>query len=140
MTGRLPRDVNTIDQPMKVAPKTEPLRDVSPSFSRTFPPHSLTLLRVTATPAEGTAPWEVRIECESHHDAEALADRLEAEGYGVLRRFRYVIAGTATREEAEALAARLHGEVEPSSAYVWESAPQNPFVVFGGLGGAGTPL
>jgi len=90
--------------------------------------------------AEGTAPWEVRIECESHHDAEALADRLEAEGYGVLRRFRYVIAGTATREEAEALAARLHGEVEPSSAYVWESAPQNPFVVFGGLGGAGTPL
>jgi alpha-L-arabinofuranosidase len=47
-----PRDVNTIDQPTKIAPKTEPLRDLSPSFSRTFPPHSLTLLRLTVTPAE----------------------------------------------------------------------------------------
>jgi hypothetical protein len=82
----------------------------------------------------------VRIECESHADAQALAERLEAEGYGVVRRFRYLLAGTATREEADALAARLHGEVEPSSAYVWENAPQNPFVIFGGLGGAGTPL
>src|SRR5205085_11715175 len=90
--------------------------------------------------AEGRAPWEVRIECKSRDDAAELAAQLEAEGYGVARRFRYVIAGTATREEAEELAARVHGEVEPSSAYVWESAPQNPFVVFGGLGGAGTPL
>jgi hypothetical protein len=90
--------------------------------------------------AEGTAPWEVHVECESHREAEALAERLEAEGYGVLRRFRYLIVGTATREEAEALAARLHGDVEPSSALVWESVPQNPFIVFGGLGGTGTPL
>lgn len=89
---------------------------------------------------EGIAPWEVRIECPSRRDAEELAERLEAEGYGVLRRFRYLIVGTATREEAEELAARLHGEVEPSSAYVWESVPQNPFIVFGGLGGTGTPL
>jgi hypothetical protein len=89
---------------------------------------------------EGIAPWEVRVECESHHDATALADRLEGEGYGVVRRFRYLIVGAATREEAEALAERLHGEVEPSSAYVWENVPQNPFVVFGGLGGSGTPL
>jgi hypothetical protein len=89
---------------------------------------------------EGIAPWEVRVECESHHDATALADRLEKEGYGVVRRFRYVIVGAETKEEADALAARLHGEVEPSSAYVWENVPQNPFVVFGGLGGSGTPL
>jgi hypothetical protein len=89
---------------------------------------------------EGIAPWEVRVECDSRAEAEALADRLEAEGYGVLRRFRYLIVGTGTREEAEALADRLHGEVEPSSAFVWENVPQNPFVVFGGLGGTGTPL
>ena len=89
---------------------------------------------------EGIAPWEVRVECESHHDATALADRLEGEGYGVVRRFRYLIVGAATKEEADALAERLHGEVEPSSAYVWENVPQNPFVVFGGLGGSGTPL
>jgi hypothetical protein len=89
---------------------------------------------------EGIAPWEVRVECDSRRQAEELAEQLEAEGYGVLRRFRYLIVGTETREEAEALAERLHGEVEPSSAYVWENVPQNPFVVFGGLGGAGTPL
>ena len=89
---------------------------------------------------EGIAPWEVRVECASRVEAEELADQLQAEGYGVLRRFRYLVVGTDTREDAEALAERLHGEVEPSSAYVWENAPQNPFVVFGGLGGSGTPL
>jgi hypothetical protein len=89
---------------------------------------------------EGVAPWEVRVELESHHDAAELADRLEGEGYGVVRRFRYLVVGAATKEEADELAARLHGEVEFSSAYVWETVPQNPFVVFGGLGGAGTPL
>jgi hypothetical protein len=89
---------------------------------------------------EGIAPWEVRVEFESHRQAEDVADQLEAEGYGVLRRFRYLVVGTDTRDDAEALAKRLHGEVEPSSAYVWENVPQNPFVVFGGLGGTGTPL
>jgi hypothetical protein len=89
---------------------------------------------------EGVAPWEVRVECKSHREAEELAERLEAEGYGVVRRWRYLITGAASREEAEALAERLHGEVEFSSAYVWETVPQNPFVVFGGLGGTGTPL
>jgi hypothetical protein len=89
---------------------------------------------------EGIAPWEVRVELDSHHDAAELAGRLEGEGYGVVRRFRYLLVGAATKEEADELAARLHGEVEPSSAYVWENVPQNPFVVFGGLGGSGTPL
>jgi hypothetical protein len=90
--------------------------------------------------AEGRAPWEVRIECRSRDEAAELAARLEAEGYGVARRFRYVIAGTATQDEAEKLAQRLHGEVEPSSQLVWEAIPQNPFVIFGGIGGSGTPL
>jgi hypothetical protein len=89
---------------------------------------------------EGVAPWEVRVECESHREAEKLAERLEADGYGVVRRWKYLIVGATTNEEADQLAARLHGEVEPSSAYVWENVPQNPFVVFGGLGGSGTPL
>jgi hypothetical protein len=89
---------------------------------------------------EGIAPWEVHVELDSHHVARELADRLENEGYGVVRRFRYLLVGATTKEEADELAARLHGEVEPSSAYVWENVPQNPFVVFGGLGGTGTPL
>jgi hypothetical protein len=88
----------------------------------------------------GYAPWEVRIPCRSHAEAKELAVRLEADGYGVVRRWSYVIAGTATREEAEELARSLHGEVEPGGELVWEAAPQNPFAVFGGLGGAGTPI
>ena len=88
----------------------------------------------------GYAPWEVRIPCRSHAEAKELALRLEADGYGVVRRWSYVIAGTTTREQAEELARSLHGEVEPGGELVWEAAPQNPFAVFGGLGSAGTPL
>jgi hypothetical protein len=84
---------------------------------------------------EGYAPWEVRIERESVDEARELADQLEKEGYGVVRRAHYVIAGTATKEDAEALAARLHGEVEPGGELVYEVTPQNPFAIFGGLGG-----
>ena len=84
--------------------------------------------------ARGYAPWEVRVECDSVAEARALADQLEDEGYGVVRGFRYVIAGTATREEAKRLARRVHGEVEPGGELVWEVTPQNPFAVFGGLG------
>jgi hypothetical protein len=83
---------------------------------------------------EGYAPWEVRVECGSHHEAKALADRLEQEGYKPVRRFRYLIVGTATKDDAEALAARLHGEVELGGEVVWEEMPQDPFAVFGGLG------
>lgn len=90
--------------------------------------------------ADGYAPWEVRVECASHAAASDLADRLEAEGYGVVRRWTYVIAGTATREDAEALAARVHGDVEAGGELVWETAPGNPFAVFGGMGGSGAPV
>jgi hypothetical protein len=90
--------------------------------------------------AAGYAPWEVRIPCRSHDAARELADRLEEEGYGVVRRWSYVIAGTATRGEAQELARRLHGEVEPGGELVWEATPGNPFAIFGGLGGTGTPL
>ena len=51
-----------------------------------------------------------------------------------------MIDGSASREEAEELATRLHGEVEPGGELVWEASPGNPFAVFGGLGGDGTPL
>lgn len=85
--------------------------------------------------ARGFAPWEVRVECASHDEADQLADSLETEGYEVERRWTYLVVGVATREEAEALAARVHGEVEAGGELVWEVMPQNPFAVFGGLGG-----
>jgi hypothetical protein len=85
--------------------------------------------------AAGYAPWEVRIPCRSHHEARELAARLEAEGYSVVRRWSYVIAGVGSQQEARELAARLHGEAEPGGELVWEVTPGNPFAVFGGLGG-----
>ncbi len=90
--------------------------------------------------AEGYAPWEVRIQCADHHAARELADRLDREGYGVVRRWTYVIAGCASRKQAQELAERLHGEVEPGGELVWETAPGNPFAVFGGLGDSGGPI
>jgi alpha-L-arabinofuranosidase len=43
-----PADVNTIANPTKVAPQEEPLTNAAAVFTRTFPAHSVTLLRFTA--------------------------------------------------------------------------------------------
>jgi hypothetical protein len=88
----------------------------------------------------GHAPWEVRVEAGSPHEAEELARRLKDEGYGVLRRHTYVLVGASSEEEAQDLANRLHGEAEASGELVYETLPQNPFAIFGGLGGSGTPI
>ena len=88
----------------------------------------------------GHAPWEVRVEAGSPHEAEELARRLHDEGYGVLRRHTYVLVGASSEEEADDLAKRLHGEAEASGELVYETLPQNPFAIFGGLGGSGTPI
>jgi hypothetical protein len=85
--------------------------------------------------ARGYAPWEVRVECESTEEAERLAKELEGRGYGIARTFRYVVAGTDSEEDARQLARELHGTAEPGGELVWEVTPQNPFAVFGGLGG-----
>ncbi|MBA3736614.1 MAG: hypothetical protein H0W90_15725 [Actinobacteria bacterium] len=83
----------------------------------------------------GYAPWEVRVEAKSLREAHDLAEQLRSEGYDVSRTFTYIIAGAGSREEAAELARRVHGEVEPGGELVYEVQPQNPFAVFGGLGG-----
>jgi hypothetical protein len=88
----------------------------------------------------GHAPWEVRVELPSHAAARELADTLEQEGYSVERRWRYLIVGASSEEDAKALATRIHGEAEPGGSLVWETVPGNPFAIFGGLGGSGTPI
>lgn len=87
----------------------------------------------------GHAPWEVRVDCGSRHAAGTLAEELEGEGYKPVRQWSFLIVGCASREDADALAARVHGTVEPGGELVWETMPGNPFAIFGGLGGAGTP-
>jgi len=82
----------------------------------------------------GYAPWEVRVESATQDEARDLAERLEAEGYRPERRFHYLVVGAASREDAERLAERLHGEVEPGGELVWEANPTNPFAIFGGMG------
>jgi len=51
-----------------------------------------------------------------------------------------MIAGASTKEEDEALAQRVHGEVEPGGNLIWETVPGNPFSIFGGMGSSGTPV
>jgi len=84
--------------------------------------------------AQGFAAWEVRVTCASHDEAEALAERLEAEGYAPVRRWRYLVIGCDTEEDARALAERLHGEVEVGGALVWnellDSNVVRPFTIF----------
>jgi alpha-L-arabinofuranosidase len=43
-----PQDENTLDQPTKVAPVTEKLEGAAAAFKRTFPPWSVTVLRLKA--------------------------------------------------------------------------------------------
>jgi hypothetical protein len=85
--------------------------------------------------ARGYAPWEVRVELDSLDEADKLADQLRGEGFDVSRTFKYVVAGTADRQQAVELAKRVHGHVEPGGELVYEVQPSNPFAVFGGLGG-----
>ncbi len=47
-----PKAVNTVDQPTNIAPKQDKVADASPSFRRTFPPYSFTILRLNAAPKE----------------------------------------------------------------------------------------
>jgi hypothetical protein len=93
---------------------------------------------------QGYAEWEVRIDLPSHRDAVKLADRLEAEGITpIVRRWKYLLIGTETDEDARELAERIRPDVpagttvqaEPSSAIGWELTGNNPWgTLFGGFG------
>jgi hypothetical protein len=91
----------------------------------------------------GYADWEVRIDLPTHDDAVELAERLEAEGITpIVRRWKYLLIGTATEDDARRLAERMRTEApeatgvkaEPSYTVVWELTANNPFSMFGGLG------
>jgi len=92
--------------------------------------------------ATGLAEWEVRIDLASHHDAIAMAEGLDKDGFAhVVRRWKFLLVGTADRDDADALAQRLKTELpagatvhaEPGSGMAWQLMPRNPFAVFGGL-------
>ena len=88
---------------------------------------------------QGYPEWEVRLGLPSHHDARALAEQLEGEGIPVTRRWRYVLVGAETEDDARALARRLREEspadteliVEANGQEVWRE--MHPYTFLGGL-------
>jgi hypothetical protein len=60
---------------------------------------------------EGRFDWEVVVHLPARDAAVELSARLAAEGIPAMRRWRYVVAGTVTEEEALELADRLRLEL-----------------------------
>jgi len=86
----------------------------------------------------GYAEWEVRLDLASHGDAVDLAEKLEAEGIPVTRRWTYLLVGAASSDDANELAERLRTEgpagmkvqVQPGGEMVWEAAPRRSRIFY----------
>lgn len=63
----------------------------------------------------GEYPWEVVIELPHIRDTHKLADQLRDESLPVKRRFRYLLVGADTEDDAIELGKRLEGEVPEGS-------------------------
>lgn len=77
--------------------------------------------------AAGQAGWEVRVELPSHRRAVELAERLQAEGRPVIRRWKYLIVGANNEDDASALAEAIGQEI-PAKTSVRTLAV--PFIYF----------
>jgi hypothetical protein len=88
------------------------------------------------------APFEVRVDLPSRHDAVRFEELLRAEGLPAVRRWKYLVLGAADEDDARALATRIEGEapagsavtVEGSGSLAYAERPANPYAIFGGLG------
>ncbi len=82
--------------------------------------------------ATGHARWEVRVELPSHHDAVALAERLQAEGRSVIRRWKFLVLGANDEDDARDLARVIRQEAPAAvSVEVQETGPLLPFAQYG---------
>ena len=81
--------------------------------------------------AAGSAMWQARVELESHRDAVALAHKLQGEGYPVVRRWKFLVAGANNEDEAQALAEHIRQEAPPGATVCAEPAGVRlPFIAF----------
>jgi hypothetical protein len=85
----------------------------------------------------GEFPWEVVIDVPHVRETIPLAKKLREEGLPVKRRFRYLLIGADTEDDAVELGKRLEGEV-PDDAHVGirgnpEDMPLPQFVQLGSL-------
>jgi hypothetical protein len=91
----------------------------------------------------GHPEYEVRADLTSRHEAVRFAECLREDGIQAVRRWKYVLIGAASEDDANVLAQRMREEAPPSSKVAvegtWSEAyaerPPNPFAVLGGLGG-----
>jgi hypothetical protein len=92
---------------------------------------------------QGWAEFEVRAELPSHKATVEFADRLEAEGLPVVRRWKFIVIGANNEDEATALAERIQSEAPPgtkvhaegSGNLAWQAGRGGRFAWLGGLGG-----
>jgi hypothetical protein len=99
--------------------------------------------------AQGFPDFEVRVRCPSRQDAQRLAAQLGSEGIANVHRWHFVVVGAPDEDSANALAERIRTEAPRGSEVTAETSVQeitaeapevatpynNPFAVFGGLGG-----
>ena len=82
--------------------------------------------------ATGRAQFEVRVELPSHHAAVALADRLQAEGRPVIRRWKFLVLGANDSDDARDLAQVIKQEAPAgATVQVEEAGPLLPFAQYG---------
>ncbi len=88
--------------------------------------------------AAGVALFEIRVQVPAHRDAVALERRLAAEGYSVVRRWRFLVVGANNADQAEEFAASIRTEVPAGSVVsIEEVGPRRPYTVFELLAGSG---
>jgi hypothetical protein len=92
----------------------------------------------TESLAEGHALFEVRVQLASHRDSVALAARLRAEDYSVVRRWRFLVVGANNVDQAEEFAAAIRQEA-PAGAVVSveEVGPLYPYSALDAAAGSG---
>lgn len=83
----------------------------------------------------GSWDWHVRAELPHRGDAVDLEKSLQAEGFRVHRRWRYVTVDVATEEAARELADRFGDTLPDGSELVVETKPPDPIFVFLGSRG-----
>ena len=73
--------------------------------------------------AAGQAGWEVRVELPSHRQAVELAERLQAEGRPVIRRWKYLVLGANNEDDASALAEAIGHEISVKASVDIQAIP-----------------
>ena len=81
--------------------------------------------------AAGVPQWDVRVELGSHRQAVTLAHKLESEGRGVVRRWKFLIVGASNDDDARALAEHIRQEAPADAEVTAEPAGVRlPFIPF----------